>query len=238
MYVHVRVTWFSYVHMHICILSNRTSYLHSRLTHARIYKCHARHNANAHARPVYMYAHARRVYMYAHTRRVYMYVHARPVCMYAHARPIHTVCFGRMMTAHSTKTWSAPKYSIHVASHAPEVWRGQEKGVCSDGLSQNVYKRCIGRACEMLCFKNTLVSRKAVCVCVCAGRERNRADLISRSRTFGFHMKFSKTPCLNRETARLPFLPGQLRRKQLCSSKPNRHGWFSFIFSQESGQLQ
>ncbi len=54
---------------------------------------------------------------------------------------------------------------------------------------------------------------KAVCIWV--GRERNRAELISRSNTFGFHMKFSRTHYLNWKSARLAFLTNKIKSKQL-----------------------
>ena len=48
--------------------------------------------------------------------------------------------------------------------------------------------------------------------------ERNRAELISRSPTSGFQIKFPPAPYLNGKSARLSFLPGQLERKQLHKS--------------------
>jgi len=44
---------------------------------------------------------------------------------------------------------------------------------------------------------------------------KNRAELISRLPTFGFLVKISQTPYLNGKTARLSFLSGQFKRKQL-----------------------
>jgi hypothetical protein len=53
-------------------------------------------------------------------------------------------------------------------------------------------------------------------VCIWVGRERNRAELISLSTTFGIHMKVFPNGLFEQEIgSALSFLPGQLKRERL-----------------------